>query len=59
MPDDVRADFSQAPNHVQAAYLKWWAERPNKASAHRDTWPAYKGAWADLSRVMRRVLSSG
>jgi len=57
MPDDVRADFEKAPAHVRDAYLKWWPERANKASAHRDTWPAYKAAWGDLSKMVRRALA--
>ena len=36
MPEDIRADFDKAPAHVRDAYLKWWPERANKASAHRE-----------------------
>lgn len=48
MPEDIREDFSRAPAAVRDAYLIWWANRPNKAAAHRDTWPAYRAGWQDL-----------
>ena len=57
MPADVRLDFDHAPPNVRAAYTTWWAERPNKAAAHRDTWPAYKAAWTTLSSQITRILT--
>jgi hypothetical protein len=56
MPADVRIEFERAPRSVQEAYLAWWAERPNKAAAHRDTWPSFSGGWTALARRIHGIL---
>lgn len=40
-----RAEFDKAPKALREAYAAWWVARPDPASAHRDTWPAYAAGW--------------
>ena len=45
MPVAVRADYDKAPRVVREVYKQWWQDRPDRAAAHRDTWPAFFAGW--------------
>jgi len=45
MPPEIRAQYDRAPKALRQAYVQWWTDRPDRAAAHRDTWPAFYGGW--------------
>ena len=56
MPLYIREEYDKAPRVVRETYKQWFVERPDKASAHRDTWPAYYAGWrahASVTKVSR------
>lgn len=55
MPDDIRADFEMANRQLREAYFNWFAKRPNKAAAHRDTWPAFRAGWTNFAAAVARL----
>jgi len=55
MPEDIRLDFDMAPRPLREAYQRWFVQRPNKAAAHRDTWPAFKAGWANFAAAVSRL----
>lgn len=51
MPPEMRTMFDVLPDTYQAAYLTYWATRPDQHGAHRDTLPAFMaGLFAGLHR---------
>lgn len=51
MPDDMKLLFYTMPSDYQVAYATFWASRPDKHAAHRDTLPAFiSGLFAGLHR---------
>jgi len=55
MPDDIRADFEMANRQLREAYFNWFAKRPNKAAAHRDTWPAFQAGWRNMAAAINKL----
>jgi|307.fasta_scaffold1696853_2 hypothetical protein len=55
MPADIRASFDKAPRACQQAYVAWWPERPEPASAHRDTWDSFLAGWLSREEIAERA----